>query len=341
MQKKYNFHFIALASALLLVSNSANAKTSIYDNNISALNINTLSDIFMSYTDHGTNVSDLFEQREMYGTMRRIDEYGDDGSTLTTLKSSRTTERSTDLFINNIWANANHFNTDMHYDHDISKHGKFNLATVGATTKTMELKHGNISFGGFASYINTKVSETKSNGAVAGIFSHYTFRNFGAHTLTNIGFLNSSNDNTDFSNSWLNISTDVYANLKLDNTFYVKPSVYIGYTWVASDDFRTNGSYVTTSDYNFLNIAPKLEFIKQISKNWYGSMSGKYVAHFISDNTIHANGTSYDSIDLDNHFDLGIDVEYDMDHFVFGGNIHKQLGGIDGWNTNLNVKYIF
>lgn len=338
MQSKSKICFAALVCALALNSGSANAIT-IYNNNISALNINALTDTFMSYTDYGTNISELFDIDAVYGVMRRIDQYGDDGSTLTTFKSFK--PHKSGVFINNVWANANHLNADMHYGKDISKHGRFNLATVGASTKWIELKYGTLSFGTFASYINTKESSTKSNGAAMGLYSHYIFRNFGAHTLTNIGYLNNNDTHIDYSNSWVNITTDIYANLKLDDTFYAKPSMYIGYTWVSSDDIRVNGDDVKTSDYNFFNIAPKLEFIKKIANNWFGSISGKYVAHFGGDNTIHVNGISKDSIDLKNHSDVGISVEYDFEQFIFGGNIHKQMGGIDGWNTNLNVKYIF
>lgn len=337
MQQKFNICFFALISALVLNANSAGAIT-VYDNNISALNINALTNIFMSYTNYGTNISDLFEKDDVYGTMRRVDEYGDDGSTLTTFESHDEYSKS---FINDVWANANHFNADIHYGKDISEHGRFNLASVGTNTKSIELKYGEISFGGFASYINTKVSDTKSNGAVAGLFSHYTFRNLGAHTLTTIGALNNKDNHVDYNNSWINIATDIYANFKLDYTFYVKPSVYIGYTWVSSDDFTVNGDYVTTSDYNFLNLAPGLTFIKKITNNWYGSLSGKYIAHFGGDNKIYINGVSQDGLDLDNHTDIGIDLEYHFKQFVFGGNVHKQIGGIDGWNSNLNVKYIF
>ena len=334
---KTKFNLLALTAALVCGINSANA-ASVYDNNISALNINMLTDTFMSYTDYGNLMSDLFERKAVYGTMLRFDEYGDDGSTLV----AKNKYSDNDMFIKDIWANANHINGQVHYSNNTSEHARLNLATVGGTTKSISLKNGRISFGGFASYINTKVPDVKTNGDVVGVFSHYKYRNFGAHTLGNIGSLNNkTSENTDFNNSWVNVATDIYADIELDKTFYVRPSVYVGYTWVSSDNLFVNNNLVSTSDYNFLNLAPSVKFIKEISKDWYGSFSGKYVAHFGGENDIYTNGTTVKALTLENYTDVGVDIEYNLKHFVFGGKVHKQIGGIDGWDSNINVKYVF
>lgn len=328
--------FIVLVNILILFTNSAKAIT-IYDNNISALNINALSDVFMSYVNYGDNMFDLFEKPIVYGTMRRVDEYGDDGSTL----SSSTSSRATDSFINNIWFNANHFNAEMHYGKNISEHSRLNLATVGATTKNIELNRGNISFGGFASYINTKISDTKSNGYSIGAFSNYKYNIFGAKALLDTGALNNRISGFKHDNSWFNIATSVYTDLKLDDTFYFEPSLYVGYMLVWSDELRVNSNKVTSRNYNFFNITPELKFIKKISDNWFGALSGKYVAHFGGKNDIRVNGIRQSGLYLDDHSDIGIDVEYRLNNFIFGGKIHAMLGGIDGWNSNLNIKYMF
>ena len=115
MKSKLFISCIALLSAL----SSANA-AGIYDNNIAALNINMLTDTFMSYTNYGAKMSDLFAPHTiMYGTMDRLDEYGDDGSTIETYFSPNNTRHS-DYFIDNVWVNANHINESMHYGNNIS-----------------------------------------------------------------------------------------------------------------------------------------------------------------------------------------------------------------------------
>ena len=335
---KPNFNLLTVSGALVLLANSANA-AGVYDNNISALNINMLTDVFMSYTDYGTQMSDLFKKHKIYGTMTRYGEYGDDGSTLKTLDGE--TAKSDKYFIKDIWLNANHINADMHYGNNVSQHGRFNLATVGATTRTSELKYGNISFGGFASYINTKMPEFHSFGDSVGLFSNYHYRNFGAKTLLNIGSLNNRGGGDRFNNSWANIATGASAMVRIDDTFFVRPDIYASYTFVSSDDLYANGDKISSKDYNFFNIAPSVTFIKEISKNWYGSISAKYLAHFGGKNDITVGNTTIDGLYLDSHTDIGIDVEHNFKSFVFGAKVHKQLGDMDGWSANINAKYAF
>jgi hypothetical protein len=328
---------IFLIGALLCMSNSANA-AGIYDNNMSALNINMLTDVFMSYASYGEKMSDLFTHKAIYGTMNRLDEYGDDGSTIKTLNMK---DSSGDAFIQNIWGTANHINENLHYGQNISERGRFYLATVGATTRATELKYGKISFGGFTSYINTNMSDFYGNGNVVGIFSNYKYKNFGAQALLNTGAINNNSNGVKFNNSWLNIAADAHGTFKIDDTFFVRPNVYMSYTFVTSDDLYVDGDRVSSDSYNFFNISPALAFIKEVSPDWYGSLSAKYVAHMGSKNDLSVNGTEIRGLYLDKHTDIGIDVEHDYKQFVFGANVHKQIWGMDGWSANINVKYAF
>ena len=332
---KPKFNLFVLPGIMILTANSAGA-VDIYSNNISALNINMLSDVFMTYTSHGEKMSDLFSNRATYGTMDRFDEYGDDGSTLETFKSD--TNQSV---LKNVWINANHINEHMHYGQNVSKHGRFNLATVGTTTKDIDLAYGKISFGGFASYINTKLPDFHGNGDAVGFFANYKYNNFGVKTLANIGSLNNGADKMDFNNSWVNLGTDINALFKIDRTFLFRPNVALAYTYVSSDDLNIGGFTISSKDFNFFNVAPGAAFIKEISPNWYGSFSVKYVTHFGGKNDIEIAGTSFKGLYLDNHTDIGIDVEYNFGHFIFDGAIHKQIGDLDGWSTNINAKYAF
>lgn len=323
--------------ALLLVANSAGA-ANIYDNNMSALNINTLTDTFMSYTSYGEKMSDIFTHPSMYGTMDRIDEYGDDGSTT---KSASFNSKNTNPVFDNVWANANHINGDLHYGRGVSNTAKFNLATLGATTRAVDLKYGNIAFGGFASFINEKYSNTNANGGGVGVFTKYKYRNLSATTLTDIGSINNNSHGDDYNNSWFNVATDAAATIKIDKTFFFKPTIYVAYTFVTSDDLYVDGNTVSSDDYNFFNVAPGLVFIKEIVPNWYGALSAKYIAHFGGENDIKIGNAKTDGLYLDNHSDIGIDVEHNFKKFIFGAKIHKQIGGVDSWSTNLNVKYEF
>ena len=331
-------NYIQLTSliAIMLLAVPASA-TSIYSNNISALNINMLTDTFASYTHNGENLSDNFVKKTLYGTMTRFDEYGDDG---TTLKNTQFIDNESDFLFKNVWADVKHINGPAHYEH-ISSRARFNLVTLGVTTKSVNLKYGDIYFGAFGGYINSDFSDIDSYGNVGGVFANYKFQKLDTTMLINIGSLNNDSNNTDFNNSWTNLGIDSSLKFNIDKTFLIKPSLYIGYTYVASDDLYKSGDLVWSKDYNFLNIAPSVQFIKEIVPDWYGAFSAKYMAHFGGNNDIHIAGITKDGINTDNYFDIGLDIDHNFQQFVFGGKIHKQIGGFDSWSASLNVKYIF
>jgi len=334
---KPKLSLLILSWAIVACANRANA-ADIYANNISALNINMLSDTFMSYANHGDRMSDLFNRSKiLYGTMDRLDEYGDDGSTIKTTGVPSSAETVFDA----IWLNANHINEQIHYGQNISEHGRINLATLGGTLRATELEYGTISFGGFASYINTKMPDFHGGGDVIGLFAKYNYQAFGAKALIDTGSLNNGAGNADFNNSWANVATEFDAVLKIDSTFLFRPAVSVGYTFVTSDDLYISGSRVYSKDYHFLNVAPGAAFIKEIAPDWYGRLSAKYIAHFGGKNDINIDDTAIQGLYIDNHTDVGIDIEYNFKQFVFGGMIHKQMGGLDGWSSNINIKYAF
>ena len=338
MNTKNYIQMTSLIAATLLTA-PALANTSIYDNSATALNINMLTDTFIYYANRGQTLSDFFTNKRLYSTMRRVDEYGDDGSTLKTDYQDDTTD-SNPLF-HDVWIDAQHINEQAHYNHAGSKRARFNLVTLGTDTKSAELKYGSIYFGAFAGYINSDVAHVDSDGAVGGVFLHYDLRNLDTAFIANIGSLNSNTGDTDFNNSWTNFALDVKAKFNLDKTLLIQPGVSLAYTFVSSDDLYVNNETVWSKDYNFFNVSPSVKFIKEIVPNWYGALSAKYVAHFGGDNDIHIGNIKHNGIDTDNYTDIGIDAEYDFKQYVFTGQVHKQIGGYDGWSGGVNVKYIF
>jgi hypothetical protein len=183
--------------------------------------------------------------------------------------------------------------------------------------------------------------DVNSNGDVVAAFANYTYQNFGAKALVNIGSLNNNANSANFNNSWFNMAADVSGIFKIDDTFFVRPDVYLAYTFVTSDDLYINGNTISSKDYNFFNVAPGAAFIKEICPKWYGALSAKYVAHTGGKNDINVGDAKIKGLYLDNHTDIGIDVEHNYEQFVFGAKVHKQIGDIDGWSTNINIKYAF
>lgn len=322
----------------VLASTPATAATNIYANNASALNINMLTNSFLSYTHNGERLSDLFVHKKLYGSMTRIDEYGDDG---TTLPSDYVEEDNSRYLMKNIWIDVNHINGHTHYDNNSSTKNRFNLVTVGATSQSINLTYGDISFGLFGGYINSDSSYATANGDTGGIFAHYNLNNFTATVLADIGSMNNNSNDIDFNNSWTNVAMDANIKFDIDNTFIIQPGLSIAYTFVSSDDLYVNNNIVWSKDFNFLNLAPGIDFIKEIAPNWFGALSAKYIAHFGGKNDIYIANIKQDGTDTDNHIDLGLDIEHDFKRFTLSGNIHKQIGGFDGWSGNILVKYAF
>ena len=85
----------------------ANA-TTMYENNITALNINMLTDTFLSYAHRGDNLADFFQRPNLYGEMTRVDEYGDNGMTVPMKNANAGGDR---FLLKNVWADVKHINS--------------------------------------------------------------------------------------------------------------------------------------------------------------------------------------------------------------------------------------
>ena len=336
MNTKNYFKILSIFAILFCWAEKTDAAT-IYDNKATAVNINMLTDTFVSYTHYGDKTSDLFKSKALYGKMTRVDEYGDNGSTLKTFNGKN---QNNDFWIDNVWANGEHINGRLHYN-KMDTHGRFYLASVGATTKSLDIKYGNLYFGGFGGYIHSKVSSITSNGDFAGLFAHYDFKRFGTTLLTDIGSLNNNSGQSEFSNSWVNIANEASVKIYLDETFIIKPMLNIAYTFVSSDDLYVNSNVVKSKNFHFYDITPSIQLIKEISSNWYGTLSAKYVSHCGGSSNVIVNNTRVGNLRIDDHTDIGIDIEHNFKQFVFGGKIHKQIGGFDGISGEINVKYVF
>ena len=335
----HNFKKLLLSSGVLslVFTVSANAVSG-YANTVSAMNINMLTERMMSYVHRGENISTYFSNKSMYGTMTRFDEYGDDGSTL---KGSTITTEVSDSIFKNVWGDVDYVNGHMHFSSGNTFQSKMFIGTIGSETNSIDLKYGDVSFGGFVSYINGEFDGLDSQGNGIGVFGRYNYKNFDTAVMINDGSLNTDFGVNDFSNAWFNVAADMSIKIKIDNTLYLEPRLYAGYTWVSSDNLYISGNFVSENNFNLWNVVPSVRFIKNIADDWYGTLSGKYVAKFNDDNDIHINGVRTDGVTMDNYFEIATGVEYDYHKFVFNGVVTKQIGGIDSWGGNINVKYLF
>ena len=335
---KNNYKILTLAGIILVSSGNQAFANGIYNNNISALNINMLTDTFMSYTNYGTKMYDLFNRSKFYGTMGRFDEYGDDGTTNT----GGPQHKNSDFAIDDVWVNANYINGNLHYKNQDTQRGRFNLASFGGTTADIDLLYGKMSFGGFATYLNNNAYKMKSVGNAVGIFAKYSYELTDMTLLIDSGTINNrAETSTDFHNMWVNTAAGLSTIFRIDNSFLVRPNAYFSYTFVSSDKFSVNNQEILSTNFNFMNIAPEIQFIKEITPFWYGMFSVKYIAHLNNHKDIRVADKTFDALKLNNHTDIGIDVEHKIDRFLLGIGAHKQMGGFDGWSGNINVKYAF
>lgn len=324
--------------ATLLLCNTANA-TAVFDNGISVLNINMLTHNLMSYAHYGENMSQDFKTRNVYGTMTRFDEYGDDGSTLKIPPKNST---KNDSLFADVWLDMMHINTKGHYNHtDTSKRNRLYMATVGGDTQKINTEYGDVNFGVFVGSVFGDTESIDALGNSVGVFAHFENQDFDAAFLLNNGSINNNSYVGNFSNAWFNIAMDASHKFRIDKTMYFQPQIYFGYNWISSDNLYINGDTVSTKNFNLFNIAPGARVVKNIIDNWYGALSVKYMATFGDKKDIYINGARAAKIAIDNYTEIGMNIEYDYEQFVFGAGASKQIGGYDGWAGNINVKYLF
>ena len=328
------------ATAFLLTSVfvcSANA-TPVWVNNASAIDINMLSEQIMSFTHNSDSLSDFFKRINEYGTMNRLNEYGGDGFDNSAILASHSQKGQ---LLKGVWIDAKHINANVHYSNHKSARTRYNLFGFGTTTKDLNLKYGDLSFGAFVAGISGNTAGTDTYGNSLGIFTKYNYKQFDAGLMLNNGSVNNKQEHINFNNAWFNVAMDAHVKFKIDNTLYFQPGIYAGYTWVSSDNLYIGGQTITSKNSMFLNVAPSARFVKHIIDDWYGAMSVKYVATFNRAHDIYINNIAMDGISVDDYTEISTDVEYNYKNFTFAGAIQKQIGGFDGWAGNIKAKYLF
>jgi len=320
-------------AGLCLCAGGADAK-SVYANSANAININMLTEQMMSYAHYGENISDFMGTK--YGTMTRVDEYGDDG------KNTTVKENNKDDFGKLFWGDVKYLNTGVDYSDNVSGRARIYMETVGVSSKSFDVTEGSISFGALLGNITNDTFGFTSNGFTFGVFSRYKYENMDVNAMVNNGSLSKTSDTSEFSDSWVNLAIDASLNIHVTDTLYIRPKVYYGYTKVSTESMRFNGNVVPSQGYEFVNFAPSLEIFTRLDKDLYMSLYGKYVNVGGDVNqAVYANGVLMDTLSAQKYYELGVKMEYNYKDYVFTGGINKQITGFDGLSIDLNAKYIF
>ena len=243
----------------------------------------------------------------------------------------------------NVWANLKHLNTDTQYNDDNSRHSRMYMAAIGFNTKDIELAHGGISFGTFLGHISENISSITPNGFSFGVFSRYKYNIFDVTGLINNGSINKNSYQTELNQSWINAALDASMNIRLSDILLIKPRVYVGYTKVSTDkDLKIYNDTISAKDFEFVNFVPSAEIYTRLDKDFYASISAKYVSiDGNTDKNVYANSTFIGKTSSQNYAELGLNLEYDINPVILTGGIRKQFEGFDGWVGDISIKYTF
>ncbi|MFQ6739381.1 MAG: hypothetical protein ACLRFJ_01795, partial [Alphaproteobacteria bacterium] len=150
-------------------------------------------------------------------------------------------------------------------------------------------------------------------------------------------------DATDeFTNLWLGVGLSVAYDIHIDDTFVIQPSVSGGYTWIRTPNYMSvSHNYVSSQNFNSLNLIPELQFIKNIIGDWYGIAHVKYVVSSNHGGVTDIDGIKIDRLDYDNHTEYGIGVEKHIDVFDLAVSVGRYDGAYTGWKGSASIKYIF
>jgi len=337
VMNKRNLFLTCSVVALSFFANGANAK-SMYAHNAGAINVNMLSAQMMDFAHYGENISDVINKARQYGTMTRLDEYGDDGR-----RPIQTLLESTESLGKLAWADFRYLNKDTKYNDNVTRRGRDYMATIGFNTKNIELPYGGISFGAFLGNITQDLFDVTSNGFAFGAFSRYKYSIFDVTGMINNGSLNKNTDTTMFNQSWLNAAVDTSVNISLNDVLYIRPRVYFGYTHVSdNDDFGIVNNGLAPKDFEFVNLIPSVEVYTRLDRDFYASVSAKYVSTDADgDRGVYVNNVLMDKTAPQNYAEFGLSLEYDHNSWVFTGGVRKQFEGFDGWAGDVTVKYVF
>jgi len=323
----------SVIAGLCLCAGGANAK-SVYANSGNVININMLTEQMMSYAHYGENISDFMGTK--YGTMTRVDEYGDDG------KNAKAKSKKEDSLGKAFWVDVKYLNTAVDYSDDVSNRARIYMGTIGLASKNIDVTEGALSFGAFLGNITSDDFGFTASGFNFGAFSRYKYENMEVVAAVNNGSLSKSSDTSEFSDSWVNLAIDASLNIHVTDTLYIRPKVYYGYNKISAETMRFGDNVVPGHGYEFVNFAPSLEVFTRLNKNLYMSVLGKYVnVDGAISQDVYANGVFMDTLSAQKYYELGVKMEYNYKDYVFTGEINKQLAGFDGLGFDLNAKYIF
>lgn len=292
----------------------------------------------------------------LYGKMKMYGEYGDDGTVFATKgRNGGDTKSSSSLTsLNNVWVSWQHFGDELRLENFNKIDSRYDLVMLGLSSDEINLLSGKNKWGVYTGYVGgtqgiiPDETDITENGAYIGLLNDYRAKEFRFVGSVNIGTLyNSAEINKDltddFSNMWIGAAFDTIYTITLDDTFFIQPNIYFGYTWIKSADYTSSvGTAIENTNVSVFEITPGLKFVKKITNEWTGFAQVRHTILISGGGDIYENGAFINDLPQGNFTEYGIGIEKRVNRFDISANINRRDGSVRyGWGGGINVKYIF
>ncbi|MDE6250505.1 MAG: autotransporter outer membrane beta-barrel domain-containing protein [Alphaproteobacteria bacterium] len=286
-----------------------------------------------------------YSSMSQYGKMPIYGEYNDDGTAIQGRNGGDIVLPS----FNSLWANWQHFDDDVKFKSLAKVNTDYDLVTIALDGGHAQMGQGISQWGLFGGYAGStqdnKFINIDETGGYIGVYSGYNINNINISASVNAGALSSDADFThetiDYSNTWVGATAHSAYNIAIDDTFTLQPSLYIGYTWVKSDNYTIGKYNITNTNLNTLEITPEIRAIKHIGAGWFGTAKLRYVINWDNGGKSKINNTQIADLDTDNYAEYSIGLEKSIDRFNIALHIGRRDGGRTGWHGGTSFKYIF
>lgn len=355
-----------ICTALLIPHASNAAPHHFYSNNISANNIAAFQHSISHTTIHSFGIENkstntntpttqyknadksLYGTMPLYGEMLTYGEYGDDGSVFSSGRAGGDTPNAPS--IDNFWINWAHFGDDVKFEKLNTLNSDYDLVTIGFDFGKKQVKHHEYKIGLFSGYVNANQTndhiELEENGGYIGAYIEYQYNNLNISGIIDGGviFTNSEiiSGDDEFANPWVGGTIKTSYNLKLDDSFSLRPTLYIGYTWIKSANYTSTENHtIENQNFNMFEVTPALRAIKHIANQWYGTLDVQYITNISGGGNTTIDDKKISKLDTTNYTEFSLGLEKSIDNFCLSAHLGRREGERSGWIGGFNLKYTF
>ncbi len=278
----------------------------------------------------------IYGTAPMYGEYEAYEFYGRSGGDISNA-------------IQNTWMSWNHFSDNVKYQSFDRIDSDQDLAMIAVSGGNLQ-SINNSRWGAFAGYLggeqSTETIDLTNNGGFFGAYSELNLGGFRVTAMADLGMsqneMEHDNLSDKFTNIWAGGAIDLSYGIALDKTFFLRPGIYAGYTWIQSKNYTSAlGENIVNSDLNMFEIAPGITAIKHIDDGWFGTMFVRYVYQTTDGGETKIDNTPIPELEIDNFTEYGLSIKKSIEQFDMSATVGRHEGARDGWFGGLSLKHIF